>query len=161
MNEQTFHPVFSDNSVTSINGINGTSSLASSYSSGTRILIGTSDTTAAPPCDLNVSPNIDDISQSATSDLRKSNKLDAAIDENLPNNLIATPILTDVTSDKLSNSSIWDIYTRRRMNLTVYPVNSVIPQLVNLGISTLDTLDKGASFWTPTTRVGRPTDSSH
>ena len=34
-------------------------------------------------------------------------------------------------------------------------------QFVDLGLSTINVLDKGTSRWTPTTRFGRPTDVSH
>ena len=40
-------------------------------------------------------------------------------------------------------------------------VNIPEPQFIDLGLSTIDTLDKGTSLWTPATRVGRPTDVSH
>ena len=34
-------------------------------------------------------------------------------------------------------------------------------QFMDLGLSTINLLDKGTSRWTPTTRFGRPTDVSH
>ena len=119
---------------------------ASSDSSGTSITIGTSDTTNYPPCGLKVSPNIDDIWQSVTPYLRKSNKLDTTIDGKLPNHTVAMPILTDVLNEKLSDSPSRDIYMRCRMNLTADLVNIPAPQFVDLGLSTIDTLDKYASI---------------
>ena len=133
----------------------------SSDISGTRINIVTSDTTTVPPCGLNVSPKIDDIRQSATPYWRKSNKLDSAIDGNFPNNMVALPIFTDVICDKISDSSRWDLYRLRWMNLVTDPVNIPAPQFVYLGLSTIDTLHKDTSIWTPATSIVRPTDISH
>ena len=133
----------------------------SSDSIGTKITIGTSDTTTAPPYGLNVIPEIGNIRQSATPDLRDSDKLDTSIDGNFTNNLVAPPIVTDVISDKLFNSSRQDLYARVGMNLEEYPVNPVTSQFVYLGLSTVDALDKEASLLTPATRVGISTDFSH
>ena len=47
------------------------------------------------------------------------------------------------------------------MNLTADPVNIPKPQFMDLGISTINALDKSASLWNPATRVGRPTDVTH
>ena len=133
--------------------VSKSSNLASSDSTGTRISIGTSCNTTASPCGLKMIPKIDDIWQSATLDLRKSNKLDAVIDEKFPDNLVAPSIFTEVMSYKLSKSYIRDLYTRCRTNLA--------PQFVDLGIPTIDALDKGASIWNPANRVGRPTYIAH
>ena len=108
-----------------------------------------------------MSPEIYNIRQSATPDLIKSNKLDTSIDWQFTNNLVATPIFTEVIYDKLTDSSIRDLYTRCQMNLTEYSVNIPEPQFVDLGLSTINALDKGASIWTPTTRFGRPTYVNH
>ena len=91
---------------------------ASNVSNIARIIIGTSDNTTAPPFGLNMSPNIENIQHSATPDLRKSNKLDVAIDGKFPNYLVVPPIFTEIICDKLSDSSRRDIYTRCRMNQT-------------------------------------------
>ena len=42
------------------------------------------------------------------------------------------------------------------MNLVADPTNVPAPQFVDLVLSTIDALDKGASLWSPATRVGRP-----
>ena len=47
------------------------------------------------------------------------------------------------------------------MNLAADPVNIPAPQFLNLGLSTINALDKEAILWTPTTIVGRPTDVAH
>ena len=85
----------------------------------TRIPIGT----IAPPCGLNSIPNIKDIRKSATPYLIKSNKLYTSIDGQFTNNLAVPPILTELLYDKLSDSSIQDLYMLYQMNLAVYPVN--------------------------------------
>ena len=114
--------------------------------------------TTAPPCGLNVSPYIHNIWKSATPDFRKSNKLDTSVDQQFTDNLVAPPIFTEVICDKLSYSSIQDLYTCCWMNLVADLVNVPARKFVDLGLSTINVLGKGASLWTPTTRVGRPTD---
>ena len=47
------------------------------------------------------------------------------------------------------------------MHLVSDPVNSVTPQFMDVGFSTLDSLDKGAGLWNPDTRFVRPTYLSH
>ena len=133
----------------------------SSDSSLTRINIGTSDTTTAPPCGLSTSPEIGNIRQSATPNPRDSDKLDTSIDRYLTNNLIAQPIFTDVLSKKPSNGSSWDLYALTGMHLTTHPINYVTPQFVDFGFSTVDALDKGDGLWTPSTIVLGHTDVTH
>ena len=86
---------------------------------GTRIIIRTTD----PPYGFNVIPDIDDIWQYSTPDLRESKKIDTSIDGKFTKNLVSPPIFTEVLCDKLSDSSCRDIYTRCRMNLTADPGN--------------------------------------
>ena len=137
--------------------IPGSSDSTRTRGTGIRIPIGNT----APCCGLNVSLKIDDIRQPATPNLRNSNKLDTSIDRKLTNNLVAPPIFTDLIYEKLYNSSIWDIYTSFQMNFVANTVNIPAPQFVDLGISTIDTLDKGSSIWTPVTIFGRPMDVTH
>ena len=47
------------------------------------------------------------------------------------------------------------------MNLAADPVNTPAPKFEDLGISTINELDKDASLWTPAIRVGRPIDVAH
>ena len=47
------------------------------------------------------------------------------------------------------------------MNLVTDPVNLVKPQFMDLGISTINTLNKDAGLWRPATRVRRSTGVSH
>ena len=130
---------------------------AGTRGTGTRIYIGAT----APPCGLNLNPKIDDIRKSATPDLMNANQLDTSIDWQFTNNLVAPPIFTDLLWEKLSYSSIQDIYTHSRMKFAADTVNISAPQLVNLGLSTINTLDTGASIWTPATIFVRPTNVAH
>ena len=41
------------------------------------------------------------------------------------------------------------------------PINSMTPQFVDLGFSNVDSLDKGAGLWTPTTVVLGSADVAH
>ena len=75
--------------------------------------------------------------------------------------MVAPPIFAEVLGDKISHNSIRGLYMRCRMKLTADPVNIPKPQFMDLGISTINALDKSASLWNPATRVGRPTDVTH
>ena len=98
-----------------------------------------------PPCSLNVKHEIGDIRQYTSLDLRNSNKLDTSIYWKFANNLVAPPIFTEIIGDKLSVSSSWDIYSRCSMDLASDPVNIPAPKFVDLGLSTINALDKSAS----------------
>ena len=60
-------------------------------------------------------------------DLINSNKLETYIDGQFTNNLVETPIFTEVLCDKLSDSSVQDIYMSFRMNLAEDPINIQAP----------------------------------
>ena len=115
----------------------------------------------APPCGHNVIPEIDDIRQSATPYSRKSNKLETFIDQKFTNIIAAPPIFTEVLCEKLSNSYSRYLYVRCRMKLVADPVNIPAPQLMDLGISDINALNKGASLWTTSTRVGKLMDVAY
>ena len=119
------------------------------YYSDSNGTIGTYGTSTAPPADAIWSPGIGNKRQSATPNFRYSDKLDTSIDGKFTNNLVAPPIFTDVVSDKLSISSSWDLYACVGMHLAIDPVNSVTPQFVGLGFSTINALDTCAGHWTP------------
>ena len=75
--------------------------------------------------------------------------------------MVVTTIFTEVLGDKLSDSSIPDIYTSYRMNLASDTVNIPEPQFVDLGLSTINSLDKDTSLWNPTPRFESPIDVIH
>ena len=68
-------------------------------------------------------------------------KVDANVDKNLSDNRNLMSIFRKIISDKLYESSIWGIYTRYRINLTEDPVETKTPQLVDLGLLTVNALD--------------------
>ena len=104
--------------------------------------IGKSDTTTAPPCGLIMIPNTEDIQQSATPNIRDSDKLDTSIDRNFTNNLVAPTIFTVVISNRLPSSSSWDLYARVGMQPVEDLVNYITLQFVDFGFSTVGALDK-------------------
>ena len=87
--------------------------------------------------------------------------MDTSIDQQFTNNMVVPPIFTEVLCDKLYDSPSRDIYMCCRMNLAADPVNIPAPKFVDLGISTIKSMDKGANLWTPATRFGSPTDVFH
>ena len=109
----------------------------------------------SPPCGLNVSHEIWNTWQSTSPDLRKSDKLDTSINRQLTNNLVASPIFTEVIGDKLSDISRRDIYMCCRMNFIADPIDIPAPQFVDLGLSAITAMDKGASLWTPLPDIER------
>ena len=82
-------------------------------------------------------PGIINKRQSTSPNFWESNELDASIDGNFSDDTIAPPVLTQLFSDKISNSSIKDLYAICRMHLVTYPVNYVAPQFVTKGFSTV------------------------
>ena len=117
--------------------------------------------TTAPPCGLNVSPDIGNKRQPAIPDFINSNELDTSIDLQFTNHLFAPLIFTEVLGENFYDSSRWDIYTRCRMNLVSDHVNIPAPKFVDLELSNINALDKCAIIYTPATIFGRPTDVSH
>ena len=67
--------------------------------------------------------------------------MDATVDGNLSDNRNSMSIFRKVIGNKLSDNSIWYIYTRYRINLTEDPVETKTPQLVDLGLLTVNALD--------------------
>ena len=141
---ETYTPDFSDNSGTRINGINGTTTLAPIVISGT---------SATPPACGLWSPRISNIWKSTPQNLRKSDKLNAAVYGKFSNNLIALNNFTKLFIEKLYDSSRSDLYEHCRFHLATDPVNSVEPQFVNPGLSAINALNKGAGILTPGTRI--------
>ena len=47
------------------------------------------------------------------------------------------------------------------MNLAAYPVQILTPQLVDLGISNIDAMNKGSGLSTPATKTLRPMYGAH
>ena len=127
-------------------GISKTSTPDSSENSGSSNPIDISGTSTAPPAgNLRIS-GIGNKRKSASPNLRKSDKLDASIDEKFTNSLVAPPISTKGFGDKLSKRSSQDLYVHVGLQHVKDPVHPVTPQFVYHGLSTVDTLDKGAGI---------------
>ena len=124
------------------------------------VLIGIIGT--APPCDLNVRQEVGDKWQSTSPGLvRQSQELDTIVDGKLPDNINLMSIFRKVIIDKLSRGSSRYLYKRCRTNFAADPVQIQTPQLVDLGISTINALDEVSGISTPATRTQRPTDGAH
>ena len=125
-----------------------------------QVLIGFIVTT--PTWRLNLSQYVGDKRQyNSPGFLRQSQKLDAVIERNFPDNLNLTSILNKLLGDKISNSSRRVIYMRYRMNLASNPHQTQTPQLVDLGILNINTFDEGSDLITTTIRITRPTYGDH
>ena len=70
-------------------------------------------------------------------------------------------IFSKVICDKICDGSIQDIYTRHRINLEAYPIQTQTPQFFDLGLSTINALDEGIGLSTPATKTQRPTYGAH
>ena len=130
---------------------------------------GTSD---APPCGISEtsaspnfyglwSPRIDNIRKSTSPNFIKSDELKASVDKNFSIDPIALPIITQVFSDKLSDSSSRDLYTRCRLNLATESVNPLEIQFENHGISVVYTLNRSSGICSPSTRIRKSPDVTH
>ena len=100
-------------------------------------------TSAFPPSGSLWSPRIVNKRQSTSPNFWKYDEFNTAVNGNLPYNLIVSPVLTQVFSDKLSNSSIRDLYTSCGMHLATDHANTMAPQFVTHGLSTINELNKG------------------
>ena len=87
--------------------------------------------------------------------------MDAVIDGHFSDNLIVPPVITQVLSDKLSESSVRDLYERCGVHLTTDTVNPLSPQFMTHGFSNINALNKGARIWIPDTRVRMTPDVTH
>ena len=91
----------------------------------------------------------------------QSQKLDAIVDGKLCDDINLTSIFNKVIGHKLSDGYIGDLYTRFRMIFADNPVQTQIPQFMDLGLFTINVLDESSVISTPNTRIQRPTDGVH
>ena len=121
------------------------------------VLIGIIGT--APPYGLNVSLDVGNKRKSTSPGLvRKSQRLDTAVDRKFPNNLYSTSISSKVISDKLYDCSSWDLYTCCGKNFAADPVQTHTPQFVDLGIYTINESDEGSGLSAPNNIILNLTD---
>ena len=79
----------------------------------------------------------------------------------MPNDLDSASIFSKQICPKLSNGSSGDLYLRCRKNFATDTVQTQIQQVMDLGLSTINTLDDSSGFGNTATRIRRPTDGSH
>ena len=87
--------------------------------------------------------------------------MDSVVDRKLPNDLDSASISSKVIGHNFSNGSIGDLYLRCIMIFATDNVQTQIKQVMDLGLSTINTLDESICLSTPATRIRRPTDGSH
>ena len=87
-------------------------------------------------------------------------KLDAVIDGNLPDDLDSASIFSKVIGHKLSDSSSSDIYLLCRIKSAADTVQTQTPQFIDMGLSTINTLNESSGLRNPLIRIRRPTDGS-
>ena len=118
-------------------------------------------TSAFPPSGGLWIPGTANERQSTSPNFWQAHELDAPVDGKFNNSPIARPILTQVFSNKPSNSSRIYLYAHCDVHLVIDPANPVAPKFVTHGFSTIDVLNKGAGIWIPTARTRRYTDVTH
>ena len=139
------------------NGINGSTpgNILNSVSvkhAPSPVLIGIVST--LPPCGLSGSLQIANKRQSMSPDLGiNTQKLDAVVDRNFPNDLDYASIFRKVISHKLSDGSSDEIYSRYRVNFAGDVVQTQTPQFMYLGLLAINTLDESSVLDTPTNSI--------
>ena len=115
-----------------------------------------------PPCGLNLRQKVGNIQKFTSPGLvRQSQNLDAVVYGKFSDNCDSTPIFRKLINDKLFYSSSRDLYTICRMNFTEDTTQIQTPQLVDLGLSTINDLDEDSGISTPAIIIRRPTNGSH
>ena len=79
--------------------------------------------------------------------------MDAAVDGKFYNNHDLTSIFSKVIVDKLYDSPSQYLCMCCRMNLVSDPVQIMTPQFIELGLSTIDAVDKVNGLSTPVTII--------
>ena len=79
----------------------------------------------SPPCDLDASQQVANKRQSTSPVLSgNTQKLDAIVDGNLPDDINSASILRKVIDQKLSDGSSGDLYTHCKINFVADPVQT-------------------------------------
>ena len=106
------------------------------------------------PCGLDVIQKVGNKQQSDSPGLDgQPQKLDAVFDRKLPDDFDITSIFSKVIGEKIFNGSSGDLYKRCRMNFADDPIQTQISQFMDLGLSTINSLDEGSGLSTPTTII--------
>ena len=118
--------------------------------------------TTSPPCGLSGSLQVAKKYQYTSPGLGgNTQKLDAIVDGNLPNDMDYAPIFSKVISHKLSDGSRNDLYLRFRMNPVNDHVQTQSPHFMDMGLLDINTLNESGVLSTPATSIQRPVDISH
>ena len=80
-------------------------------------------------------------------------KLDAVVDEKLPNDLDSASIFSKVISHKLSNGSIYDLYLRCGINFASDIVQTQTPHFMDMGLLATNTLNESGVLGTNANRT--------
>ena len=116
----------------------------------------------SPPCVINASYQVANKRQSNSLGLvRQTQKLDAVVDRKFPDHLYSASIFSKIIGPKLSNGSSGALYTYFRVEFTADSIQTQTPQYMDLGFSTIISLDEISDLSTPDAIIRRPTYGSH
>ena len=94
-------------------------------------------------------------------EVRNSEPLDDSINKNPTKHRDPTSSWSKVIGSKTFTNESADAYTNSRMNFGSDTVFSKSPNLMDLGLLSVNTTDEVGSVFVPTTRIGRPADGSN
>ena len=115
-----------------------------------------------PPCVLDAILKVANKEQSTSPTLvGKTQKLDVVYDGNFPDNMDYASVFSKVIGHKLSYGSSGDLYLRCRINFVAGVFQTQTPQFMDIGFSTIISLDEISGISTPTTSTQRPRCGSH
>ena len=114
------------------------------------------------PCGLSGSLKVAKKRQSASPGLGSSTqKLGAVVDEKLTDDLNSASIFGNVIGHKLYDGSSGNLYSCFRVNFANDPAQTQAPNVMDLGLPSINTLNKSGVLGTPATRIRSLTDGSH
>ena len=87
--------------------------------------------------------------------------MDAVVDGKLTDDLDYASILVKVIGHKLSDSFSGDLYSLCRINFADDLIQTHTPQFMDMGFSTINSLDESGGLNTPATRIQRSMYGSH
>ena len=108
----------------------------------------------SPPCGLSRSLQFGKKQQFTSLDeVRNTQNLDTFVDGKLPNDQDYASVFSMVIGSKLLHVSIKDLYLHCRMNFSSNVVQTKAPQLVDLGLPDINTLNESGVLGTPDTSI--------
>ena len=88
-------------------------------------------------------------------------KWDAVVDINFPNDMDSASIFSKVIGHKLSDGSSNDLYLYCRTNFAADVFQTQAPQFMDMGLLAINILNEISVLGTTATRILMPTDVSH